>query len=203
MFLEKLILGVTLAAPIGPVSTEMIRRGLKYGFWPAMTIRIGSSIGHCLFLVIAYFAVASIQENRSFLNIVSLSGALMLIYMGCKNLFKESKVDIDNLASESIGALKSLWLGFVLALVNPVSVVFWVGIFAASVANSDNDLGLMYNMLIMVGVLLWGIALSTVLTIGKIFLTNRFIKVVVMVSSIVMMCYGAKYEYNSISFFVG
>jgi len=33
--IEKIILGVILAAPLGPVTVEMIKRGLNRGFWAA------------------------------------------------------------------------------------------------------------------------------------------------------------------------
>ena len=42
--LNKILLGVTLAAPIGPVSLEMIQRGLKSGFLSSFVVRLGAAV---------------------------------------------------------------------------------------------------------------------------------------------------------------
>jgi threonine/homoserine/homoserine lactone efflux protein len=62
MILEKIILGITLAAPIGPVTIEMISRGLERGFWAAFQIRLGAAAGNVLWLVGAFFGLSSLIQ---------------------------------------------------------------------------------------------------------------------------------------------
>ena len=197
LVVEKLLLGVTLAAPIGPVSIEMIRRGLQNGFWSAMNIRLGSTIGHLLCLLMAYYALSSSHANQYVISSLAFMGAVFLIYMGVKNIINAVELNITKDNAMKASLMNSLWLGFILALVNPVSVVFWVGIFATSMIHTSGE-GLVYNFLIMAGVLGWGILLCSVLTFSRKVLPKNFIKVVAFVANIAMVIFGIKYGYQAL-----
>lgn len=197
IFLEKIILGVTLAAPIGPVSIEMIRRGLQNGFWSAMNIRIGSTMGHIVCLCVAYYALSAFQVNQRAIGFLAILGSVFLIYMGIKNIV--SAVELDTPQPETITSslISSLWLGFVLAFVNPVSVVFWVGVFATSMIHAAST-GFISNLLIMVGVLMWGVLLCTVLTFSKKVFPKGLIKIIAFFANIAMIVFGVKYGYQAL-----
>src|SRR5690349_4965033 len=45
---KGLLLGWTIAWPPGPINSEMIRRGLSRGFWPAYSVGLGACSGDFL-----------------------------------------------------------------------------------------------------------------------------------------------------------
>ncbi len=180
----------------------MIKRGLKNGFWAAISIRIGSSIGHVIFLLAAYYALSSIKQHQDIIHLIALMGSAFLVYMGMTNIKSESKLKFDDVSSNALSFRQSLGVGFVLAFVNPISIVFWVGIFAASMVNANAGSGLATNSLILVGVMLWGIVLSLALSLGKKVLSPKIIKITVVVSSLSMVCYGLYYGGNAVNYFI-
>ena len=200
MHLDKILLGITLAAPIGPVSIEMIKRGLKDGFWAAFNIRIGGAIGNTLCLVLAYFGLAALQNYQWVFVTLGLLGSILLLYMGLttmKKVFKPIQIDLSSSPELKKPLRESLFLGLMLALFNPVAVVFWLSIFA-------NDLDptqpvhwkhLLLNMQIILGVLLWGASLSLVLEFGRRGLSTRMIKAVTFGAGLMLLYFGGKYGY--------
>ncbi|MEN8236655.1 MAG: LysE family transporter [Pseudomonadota bacterium] len=191
-FLEKLLLGIILAAPIGPVSIEMIKRGIRNGFMAAFNIRLGGAIGNILCLLGAYFGLYHIMAYPLLINGLGLIGAGLLLYMGATTLLQ--KVDNISLKSESQIQNGLTW-GIYLAIANPVALVFWPGIFAASIAEGRQIslLGLFANLLIVAGVLLWGAGLSLILSYGHKIVNERSIAIISRISGLFMLYYGCKY----------
>ncbi len=207
MILQKLLLGITLAAPIGPVSVEMIKRGLQGGFWAAFNIRLGGAIGNTLCLLAAFWGLNAIQDQTHILILLGLLGSLLLVYMGGTNLLKGMKpIKLDksfekNKSDKSSKTLlKSLTFGFMLAIFNPVAVVFWLTIFANDVPLEDSLslTDLFNNFFIIGGVLLWGATLSLLLEFGRRAVNPALFKWVTVGSGAVLLYFGFKYGFNNI-----
>ena len=192
---EKIILGITLAAPIGPVSIEMIRRGLSKGFWSAFSIRLGGAVGNILCLLGACFGLSMLMGHPFIINTLGILGAIVLLYMGSVNFRKCS----DNIELSGESKIKNglIW-GLYLAIVNPVAFVFWPGIFAASMQSIEviNLVEFINNLFIIVGVLLWGAGLSLLLAFGSNILNKTAINIITKLSALLMILFGFKYAYQ-------
>lgn len=202
MILEKVLLGFTLAAPIGPVSVEMIKRGLIGGFWPSFNIRLGGVIGNILCLILAYFFLSSIMKYQMLFNIISLCGSSFLVYIGAKALLgANKKVSISSGEGSNGSLFETLTLGFILSIANPIAIVYWINVFAASL-NGKTELSL-YDLFqnggIILGVVIWGAFLSLVLEFGQKFVNETWIKRVTILSGTVLVYFGAKYLTNAIT----
>ena len=84
--ITKILLGFSLAAPIGPVNVEMIKRGLAAGFWSAFNVRVGGASANLLMLLLAYFGLAKISQYPRIVAMIATVGSLILIYSGIKNI---------------------------------------------------------------------------------------------------------------------
>tara|TARA_R110002110_G_scaffold415857_2_gene658521 strand:+ start:2637 stop:3257 length:621 start_codon:yes stop_codon:yes gene_type:complete len=198
MLLEKVLLGVTLAAPIGPVSIEIIRRGLASGFIAAFLVSVGAVLGDGLCLTAAYFGVGALTNNAVLMDALGLIGALFLLYLAFTNIKdRNKKFTFENVTTHA-GITKSILLGFGLAIVNPLSLVFWVSIFAASTAGLEH-VTFLPNYLILLGVLLWSLTLCSFLTFSKNILNKNIIKSIVLLSSLMLLFYGCKYGYVAVA----
>ena len=189
---DKLLLGITLAAPIGPVSIEMIKRGLRHGFLSAFSVRLGGALGNLICLLAAYYGLSHLLAYPHLLNALGVIGSFLLIYMGVKTIRKGiDELDLDG----SIALQSGMRWGLYLAIANPVAFVFWPGIFAASLdpAAGVTSAGLFQNLLIIVGVLLWGAALSAVLAFGHTHFSKKVIVRISQASALFMFYFGLKY----------
>ena len=202
MILNKILLGIGLALPIGPVSAEMIKRGLQDGFWAAFNIRVGGAIGNTLCLVCAYFGLSFIVKYELIFSLIGLIGAALLFYMGVTTLLKVSKeISIKSSLSpkKAYFMSNSLILGFILAVANPIGIVFWLGISAAGFEGASDVISIIdfaQNLFIIVGVLLWGATLSLILEFSRRILTDNFIKGITLASGLILVYFGVRYGVN-------
>lgn len=201
MFIEKILLGITLSAPIGPVSLEMIKRGLDKGFLGAFVVRLGAAIGNTLCLIAAYFGIGLIAKSSNTMALFCLAGSLVLIYLGVKSLIDKRTFHLQSQHPTNASILNGLLTGFVLSIANPIGIVFWLSIFAATVEHSHDTpqswQGLFQNFAVIGGVLLWGIFLSSLLELGKRFFNQKLIKSITTVAGIMLIYFGLKYAYKA------
>lgn len=202
VFLDKLLLGVTLAAPIGPVSVEMINRGLAKGFWGAFSVRLGGALGNTICLFSTYFGLSQLMRFPMLMNTLAILGSLLLIYIGYKK-FNQNTFELSS-TSTNKGNNAFMW-GLYLSVVNPFSLVFWSGIFAATMGASGQSFdlkGLLVNLFIILGVLLWGVGLSTFLHFGNKYLNQKSIVIISKIAAIFMCYFGIKYLWAAVQKFM-
>lgn len=183
--LSRIFLGITLAAPIGPVSIEMIQRGLKKGFLSAFVVRLGAAVGNFLCLLLSYYGFLQLNKHSFIIIGLSILGSLLLIHRGY--LYVSSKIEsisIENSETISNGILT----GFYLSIANPIAFIFWAGIMANS-SNTISD-GIAFNLLIILGVIIWGIIFSLILSIGKTYITAQTLLRINKIAGIIMLYYG-------------
>jgi threonine/homoserine/homoserine lactone efflux protein len=162
-FVKGLIIGFSIAAPVGPIGVLCIRRTLAEGRISGFVSGIGAATADALYGCIAGFGVTYISNflmGQQFW--FRLIGALFLGYLGVRIFFSKpaeapSKAEGKGLA----GAYASTLL---LTLTNPVTLLAFAAIFAGlGLGNSGGNYTA--GMLLVLGVFLgsasWWLFLST------------------------------------------
>jgi threonine/homoserine/homoserine lactone efflux protein len=196
--LNRILLGITLAAPIGPVSIEMIQQGLRGGFLPAFIVRLGAAIGNLLCLIISYYGILQLNKNQFVITALSIMASLLLIHRAY--IYITSKINSLDLHNVETNSNNGILVGLYLSIANPIAFIFWSGIMASS-ANSF-DAGLAFNLLIIVGVLIWGVVFSLILSFGKNYITPATLLYVNKVAGVIMLYYGIKFLWSNLSMII-
>ncbi len=189
---EKLILGMMLAIPLGPVSVAMIQKGFKNGFYAAFSVRLGAVIGNILCLTSVTLGLSSLMRQPMLMALLGAVGSFLLLWMGINTFVKNT-----NIACSLSSATKydnGLIQGFYLSVINPVALVFWTGIFITSMKENE---GFILNLFIIVGVLIWGVILSAVSAFGRHLLDKSILDLLTKGAGLMMIFYGFKYAYNT------
>ena len=189
---EKIILGMMLAVPIGPVSVAMIKKGLEKGFYAAFSVRLGGAIGNILCLFMVYWGLLPLMRQFIVMSVLGLVGSLLLLWMGINTFVKNT-----NIACSLSSATKydnGLIQGFYLSVINPVAFVFWSGVF---VVHFKIDESFLFNLFIIVGVLIWGAILSATVSLSKSILNKSIISILTKGAGLLMIFYSFKYAYNA------
>lgn len=203
MLINKILLGITLAAPIGPVSIEMIKRGLNKGFLDAFIVRVGGALGNTLCLIGAYFGASLFMTSETKMGVCSLAGALVLFYLGLKALLDkrthqyQHTTDAPDQTDYTLSS--GLVTGFILSIANPLGLVFWFTLFAAPTDLSGEVgiwFGLAQNFAVIAGVLIWGLILSGFLEVGRRFVNPAFLKSITKIAGVMLLYFGLKYAYK-------
>lgn len=207
MIIEKLLLGFALAAPIGPVNLEMIKRGLKQGFREAFKVRLGGATGNTICLIASYLSLSTLLNKPIIIGTIGLIGAVYLIIIGLKNL-RQCSVKLHFASDEVVSKIEnnSLLTGVILSMINPISIVFWLSIFASTYeATRVKWINFTEDLFIIVGVLIWGAVFSLVLSLGKSYLGEKNILSITKLAGVLLIFLGLKYTWLNLTkiFFQG
>jgi len=128
-FLRGLIIGFSIAAPVGPIGFLCIRRTLAHGRISGFVSGLGAATADAFYGCVAGFGLTFIS---SFLigqqKWFSLIGGAFLVYLGVKTFLARPS---ERSASErGSGLLAAYGSTFFLTLTNPVTILAFAAIFA-------------------------------------------------------------------------
>ena len=129
IFLKGLIIGFSIAAPVGPIGVLCIQRTLHYGRTSGLLTGLGAATADCIYGAIAAFGLTVIssfliQQQFWF----SLIGGTFLLYLGVKT-FLSKPVKNATIKSHK-GFLYDYSSTVLLTLTNPATILSFVAIFA-------------------------------------------------------------------------
>ncbi|MCM3638947.1 LysE family transporter [Sporosarcina luteola] len=189
-----IILGVSLAAPIGPVNAAQLNTGIKNGFFHAWIFGIGALTADVLYMIMVYFGVGQIIEFALVKIILWSFGCFVLLYTGIENLVSLHKIELEMKSGKKSLLRRSLLTGFFMSLLNPLTILFWLGIYGSVLAQSAEtyagDQLLIFSIAIIVGVLLWDTIMATLSSGARRLLSVNLLKMISVISSLFMIGFG-------------
>lgn len=161
--LRGLLIGFSIAAPVGPIGVLCIRRTLAQGRLVGLVSGLGAATADALYGLVAAFGLTFISsfllQQETALRVV---GGLFLLYLGVRTfLTRPSETEASGGARAGLlGAYSST---LVLTLTNPLTILSFAAIFAGlGVADTAGDYGAASVVVIgvFVGSALWWLLLS-------------------------------------------
>ena len=194
---EGVILGLSVAAPIGPTNIELIRRGFRGGFWACILFAAGVEVALIVYLVAVFAGLSFLTEAELFNLVLSVFGVLVLFYLGyvsIRDFFNRGHLDLDAGRQDD----RHLLSGIVLTIANPAVLLFWSGIIGANIAARDFslDTSLLISGGILAGVALWLLALSTLIHGGRRFITAQVFGYISVAAGLVLIGFGLSFAYR-------
>ena len=189
-----IFLGVSLAAPVGPVNAAQLDTGIKNGFFHAWIFGIGALVADAIYMVLVYFGVGQIIDSPLVKIILWSFGCFVLTYTGVENLLALHRIKIDLKSGKKVLLRRSLLTGFFMSLLNPLTILFWLGIYGSILAETaeafiGNQL-IIYSMAIIAGVLLWDTIMATISSGARRLLSIRLLQIISILSSLSMIGFG-------------
>jgi threonine/homoserine/homoserine lactone efflux protein len=168
--IKGVIIGFSIAAPVGPIGVLCIRRTLAEGRLSGFLSGIGAATADATYGMIAGFGLTSISNFLIGQQIwLRLIGGLFLCYLGFKT-FKTKPSD-ETISSNKHGQIGNYFSTFLLTITNPLTIISFAAVFAGlGIGKIQNNY---FSSLVMVigvffGSGLWWLTLSTVVNVlGK------------------------------------
>ena len=139
IFIRGIILGFSIAAPVGPIGILCIRRTLAHGVLIGFASGFGAATADAVFGIIAGCGLTLISDFLVAQRmILSLLGGSFLGYLGIKTLLAQPASQAAPVNSQGIvGAYAST---FFLTLTNPMTILSYTAIFAGmGVVNTSGN----------------------------------------------------------------
>jgi L-lysine exporter family protein LysE/ArgO len=193
VFLSYILLGLSLAAPIGPINAAQIDRGIRNGFMHSWLIGVGAVIADGVYMLIVYIGVVSFLKTEFMQTFLWLFGFFVLSYTGIEAIVNAGKVHLSEYRGKE-PLLKSFLTGFLMSISNPLTILFWLGIYgsvlAKTAATYDTSQLVIYSSAIFIGLLVWDITMAGVASSFRKFLTSRLLVGISLLSGISMIGFG-------------
>jgi len=172
VFLRGLLIGFSIAAPVGPIGVLCIRRTLAEGRLAGLLSGMGAASADMVYGAVAAFGLTAIQNlllsQSTWLSIV---GGIFLLYLGIKTFFSKPA---EQAAKSSRGGLFGAYLTtFFLTITNPITILSFIAIFAG-LRLGETDGNYVSAALMVLGVFLGSAAWWLTLSTGVSFLRKKF-----------------------------
>ncbi|HET9843344.1 MAG TPA: LysE family transporter [Gammaproteobacteria bacterium] len=192
LFLSGILIGLAIAAPVGPIGILCIQRTLRQGPIAGLLSGLGAAFADAVYGAIAGFSLVSVSEFLlRFEAPIRILGGIILIVLACKTWIAKIRVSHD---SDSANTLwKDFFSTFLLTLANPATIIAFAAIYAGFGMIDENASYWSASLLItgiFLGSLIWWIFLCMVIHHIRHRLNEKAIHYINHLSSIILLVFG-------------
>jgi threonine/homoserine/homoserine lactone efflux protein len=190
--LRGIIIGFSIAAPVGPIGVLCIRRTLAEGRAFGFVSGLGAATADAIYGCIAGFGLTFISDILIGQQVwLRLIGGIFLCYLGIKNFLARPAERAASAGGRGlVGAYGST---FFLTLTNPMTILSFAAVFAGlGTANASGNYGSAATLVLGVfsGSVLWWLVLSGVASLLRTKFNARALRWVNRISGIVVTGFG-------------
>ncbi len=162
LFLRGLLVGLAIAAPIGPIGVLCIQRTLADGVVRGIVTGLGSSTAHGIYAAIAGFGFAAMGNSHSSAQVaLRLAGSGYLAYLALR--IARTDPTIQPIKGRGRGLLATYISSFLVDITSPGTIVLFAAIFAGlgtTSAAGRYDATAVLVLGVLVGSASWWVILS-------------------------------------------
>jgi len=162
MFLRGLLIGLSIAAPVGPIGVLCIRRTLADGRWVGLATGLGAATADATYGAVAGFGITIVSSLLlGHQTGIRLIGGLFLCYLGAKTFITAPAENVTSV--EGRGLFGAYGSALALTLTNPTTILSFAAIFAGLGAGAGSHAAGGAALLVLgvlLGSALWWIVLT-------------------------------------------
>lgn len=193
-FLVGMIIGFSLAAPIGPVGILCIRRALADGRTAAFVAGLGAALADAAFgsvVALGLGAVTGFLDDHA--DMIRATGGLFMGWLGV-HAWRTAAVTIEAVPGKGPGLWRDFAATFVVTITNPGTILGIIGIAAAfgpAVRTADAGGAAVLVAGIFAGSGLWWLVLSAAASAARARLTPERLRLFNHGSGALLLAFGA------------
>ncbi len=131
-FLKAFLIGFSIAMPVGPIGMLCIRKSLNYGFAIGVATGFGAAFADSFYGFLAGGGLAFLSKFLlEFSYSIKIIGSLILFLLGLNEIKNAKKHSDKKIEIKKSGALQIALVTFFLTLTNPMTILSFIGVFAA------------------------------------------------------------------------
>lgn len=168
LFLRGILLGLAVAAPVGPIGVLCIQRSLAGGFWMGFSGGIGTAVADAFYAALAATGFAVLLGGTLGMvgpvplqQILQWGGALFIAWLGWRTF---ATPVAESAANAPVGdrPIRLFAVTFALTMSNPATILSFAALFAGLGLAADPSFGAAASAVagVFIGSLLWWALLS-------------------------------------------
>jgi len=190
-FLQGLLIGFSIAAPVGPIGVLCIRRSLADGPRAGLAVGMGAATADAAYGCIAGFgltAVSSFLVGQQFW--LGLIGGLFLCWLGARTFISPPAT---NAADAKGGNLAAIYFStLLLTLTNPATILSFIAVFAGMGLGAATDYRAASVLVlgVFLGSACWWLLLSNGVSLFRSRVTPRWMQGINRFSGCLLIAFG-------------
>ncbi len=205
VFFSYVLLGLSLAAPIGPINAAQMDKGIKHGFLNAWVLGLGSVIADIFYMLLVFLGFSQFIEIPIVKMFLWLFGFFVLVYTGVEGLIGAGKIVLSN-GNRDASLSKSFFTGFFMSISNPLTILFWLGIYGSVLAKTatmyEHTELLFFSSAIILGLVIWDVCMAAVASSFRKLLTTKLLTIITIISSISLIAFGLYFGFEALKIFM-
>jgi len=191
-FLKGIILGFSIAAPVGPIGILCIRRTLQFGRLSGLFTGLGAAAADILFGAVGAFGLTFIsdflQDHQIWLRLL---GGIFLLYLGVTIFLTKTTDHLGKVTHRSF--LGDFVSTFFLTLGNPAAILSYLAVFAGFGFAVGSTYGSATAIVIGVGIgsALWWLLLSEGISLFRKRVTRSMMRWINRFAGLLIFTFGA------------
>ncbi len=188
LFLKALIIGFSLAMPVGPIGMLCIKNTLAHGFKIGLAVGLGAALCDALYGFLAGGGLVFITEFLlKYSSLLQIVGSAILFYLGAIEI-KNAKIPSAEIKIQTHKFFKTILATFFIAAINPVMIMLLIGIFAAigGGASIKGNIPLLI-IGVFIGSMSWWIFLATTTAIIRHKISAKFMARIKIISGLILI----------------
>lgn len=199
LFFAYVIVGLAVAMPVGPITVEMSKQGLKNGFFHGWVVGLGGMTIDFILIMVFYFGLANVMQLPYVQIPMWLIGAVFLLIIAYDSI-KHADSDISLAGEKSTKSLGSSYRNGFLVAVSPGNIVFWLSVFGSVLSNSYHqaDSGSFFIIAagVLSGILLHDIGLLVMVSATRKVMSREMIKGFSIVAGLILVGFSGYFMYK-------
>ncbi|WP_028546785.1 LysE family translocator [Paenibacillus taiwanensis] len=201
LFFTYLLAGLAIAMPVGAMTVEMTKQGLKKGFMHGWAVGLGGMTVDLLLIIALYMGLASVLAISYIQIPMWLIGACFLAYLGYDSI-KHSAQDITLAGEKPSQSFFSSYRNGLLVALSPGNLVFWVSVFGAVLSDSYDMTQptkfLIVGAGILAGILVHDVGLLAMVALTRKVMSPTMIKWVSIIAGFILIGFSGYFVYQFI-----
>jgi threonine/homoserine/homoserine lactone efflux protein len=170
LFAQSLLIGLSIAAPVGPIGLLVIQRTLQRGALVGLATGLGAAVADALYGAVGAFGVSWVIDALTGARVpLALGGGAFLLWLAWR-IWHAPPADRAAQAGAGAGLLQCFAGTFVLTLSNPATIFSFIAVFGTLGARMAVSSPWTLIAGVLVGSALWWLLLSAL--VGR--LRSRF-----------------------------
>jgi len=189
--IKGIIIGFSIAAPVGPIGVLCIRRSLADGRKMGLMTGLGAATADALYGCVAGFGLTAISsflvDQKMWLGFL---GGLFLCYLGIRTFITKPAEKPAEVGGS--GLLSAYFSTFFLTVTNPMTILSFVAVFAGFGLGASSDYLSATTLVtgVFIGSGLWWLLLSSGVSMFRSRVNSNWMSAVNRVSGGIMLAFG-------------
>jgi len=190
LLVSGMSVGIVLAAPVGPINIEIIRRGLLIGPRAGWLVGLGALTADTIFATLIVSGLTQIADRPALRIPLFVAGALMLGYIGVMSV-RQSLSGTIAIRGPAQSNSRAYVTGFLMAALNPLGIVYWLSVGSALVAEAVAKVGPGGSPVLVsgvfVGIFCWVSGLTLLVQFGRRYVNERVMRWITGISGVLLL----------------